>query len=382
MISTAWLTAGALLVGLLCVILATATVLQRAAQDFVQRRDARVLAPIRPLVLRLSAGADDGSALRQLTGLNRRSWRTIEPLVVTMLGKIRGEARDDLVTLLQVRGAGDQALLNLQHRSMTKRARAAEALGVLGVAEYVEPLLGRLVDPSPDVRQVAARALGSIGEPAAAPALLDVLDSDRTVPAQTVAQALLRIGVAATPTLVSALGSERETVRAVAVEVLGLLQAVTAVKAMAVTLARDPSPAVRERAATALGRLGHPAALSSLAAAAAPDQSPALRAAAASAMGDLGARAAVPELARLLTDPYDEVARNAATALSRLGAAGLAALTAATLTDPPPDGALVVIAPAAPAPGAKANAQLRGLAGAHAAAALAALPAERGRLRG
>ncbi|MDQ1651091.1 MAG: hypothetical protein QOI35_291 [Cryptosporangiaceae bacterium] len=374
MISAAWLTGTALLIGSLCVVLATVTALWRAVQDGRRRRRARLLAPVRPLVLRLAAGGDeDGDAVRTLTGLDRRTWASVEPLVVKMLGKIRGEARGELVGLLQRHGAGARARVNLSSRSMTARATAAETLGVLGEMSAAEPVRALLTDPSPDVRQVAARALGYTGDPSVADDLLDALGS---VPAQTIAQTLLNIGSTTAPTLISALNDERDSVRSVAVEVLGLFQFVGAVKPLGLMLPVEPSLQVQLRIATALGRLGHPGALGPLTAALAPRHPAALRASAAAALGQLGASRAVTPLAGLLADPAHAVASAAAAALTRLGPAGVSALADMVAADPPPGGARILIHE-----GGRHRAVPPGQAGAHAAAALDTMPKERGKVR-
>ena len=55
------------------------------------------------------------------------------------------------------------------------RRRAALAIGRVGVAAGVQPLVATLSDTDPDVREMAAFALGLIGDSAAAPALIKAL---------------------------------------------------------------------------------------------------------------------------------------------------------------------------------------------------------------
>jgi HEAT repeat protein len=57
------------------------------------------------------------------------------------------------------------------------RVEAARALGVArdAAADVVEPLVGALDDPSPGVRRAATLALGSLKDPRAAQALLEML---------------------------------------------------------------------------------------------------------------------------------------------------------------------------------------------------------------
>lgn len=369
MIRTGWLTAGGIFIASLCVVLAVVTATERVLRALAARRTARLVTPVRPLVLRVAAGADDdGAAMRSLRALDARTWAAVEPLVVTTLGKVRGDARSHLVSLLEAHGAGNRALDAAHSSRMTARARAAETLGVLREPQYLPALLRLLDDGSPDVRHVAARALGSIGDPAAAAPLLGVLDGSNGVPAQTVAQALIRLGSGTGPALIAALESRIPAIRAVATDVLGMHQVVAAVHPLIRVLTEDPDPALRERAAKALGRIGHPDALAPLLGTLAAAPSVTLRVAAATALGDTGSATVVPELIALLSQPDAEVARAAALSLTRLGETGLAALTDLTYSDPAPEGTLVVVEPGRYAAGPPS-----GLGGARAGAALAAL---------
>ncbi len=61
----------------------------------------------------------------------------------------------------------------------TKRQSTRKALVALGKAA-VKPLIALLFDPRPHVRWEAAKALGKIGDPAAAPALVEALEDDES----------------------------------------------------------------------------------------------------------------------------------------------------------------------------------------------------------
>jgi HEAT repeat protein len=185
----------------------------------------------------------------------------------------------------------------------------------------------RLADRDPEVRQVAARALGRSGDPAAAQPLLACL-AGGSVPPRVVSQALLRLGSGAEPALVAALVEEDELIRAVAVEILGLSSAVSASRVVQACLMADESLEVRIRAARSLGRVGLPTALRPLLDATASDQPAPLRAVAARALGELGHPSAVPRLRDLLMDPVHRVAANAGRSLTLLGANGITALRA------------------------------------------------------
>src|SRR5688572_28554642 len=74
------------------------------------------------------------------------------------------------------------------------RRRAALAVGRVGLAEGVEPLLPLLVDDDVEVRQMAAFALGLIGHASARAALLKALDDPEPIVQGRAAEALGLIG--------------------------------------------------------------------------------------------------------------------------------------------------------------------------------------------
>jgi len=328
-----WSIAGVLV---LCAGLVTVTAARRLWVEITTRRREAIEHPLRPLVLTLAADADeDGEALRTLAALPAVTWVAIEPLVVRMLGKVRGDARGTLTGLLESRGAAERARRDITRRGSVRRARAAETLGLLGDESAVDALRDRLTDRSADVRRVAVRALGRIGDPAVAPALIGTLAGARTVPAQSVIQAVLRLGTGAAPLLLPALHDRSDTGRAAVAEVLGLLRAVAATQPLISVLREEPVRDVRVRAAKALGAIGHPAGVDALVGVIRSAEHPALRAAAARALGELGSERAVRVLLPLLYEPEHVVADAAATSLHQLGAPGRAALASVLSTTRP-----------------------------------------------
>lgn len=325
---------GALL--LAATVLGTLIVIGRAARNAKDRRRKRTAAPSRRMLLSIAAGDDEADYVEALVALPPQTWRAVEPSAVAMLGKVRGDAHTALVAVFERRGAATHALHNLRHRDPVTRARSAEVLGNLARQEAVPELCRLLADRDSDVRVVAARALGRIGDPAAAKWLLASVAGRRPVPLPHIAQAVARLGNAAQKIVVEALDHPAEGVRAAAVEALGLSGAVSAATQIGRTIRDDPSIDVRIRAARTLGRLGIPSALPPLLAALEPYGPAALRAVSARALGELGAVAATDALAVLLGDPQYRVAHNAARALLRLGKEGHAALQAATQEGPAP----------------------------------------------
>jgi HEAT repeat protein len=295
--------------------LATARLLLRTGRG----RRARRGAPARRLLLALQAGGQD--AAEELVRLPARTWCAAEPTAIALIGNLRGDARESLLAVFERRGAAATAVRQLRSRSAVRRGMAAELLGSLRHRAAVPALAALLTDPAPEVRIVAARSLGRIGNPSAVAPLLDSLDGHR-MPQQVVAHSLIGLGQPAVNPLIDALAHDDPQARATVVEVLGLIQAHGAVAALIDVLRQDPVLEVKIRATRALGRLGTLAALGPLLDAARPDQPPVLRTVAAQALGQLGDPVASLRLTLLLSDPVYRVAHNAANALLQLGESG------------------------------------------------------------
>ncbi|GAA3161923.1 hypothetical protein GCM10010466_61150 [Planomonospora alba] len=321
-------------------VLGAVIVTGRSVRRARQRRDARLAAEVRPLLIRLTGGDEDvEEVLRRLAALDRRRWNAVRASAVGLLGKVSGQGNAALTRLFEERGVARDAVADLSRRGSVRRARAATVLGLLRHAEAVPDLTRLLADRHPEVRTAAARALGRIAEPQAAGPLLDCLAGGR-VPSDVVVQALIAIGPAARPALTKAMAHTAPEVRAIAAEVLGLIGSVGSVSALIRALTLDPSSDVRTRAARSLGRLGTPACLDALTDAVGLTYPTAVRAEAAGALGDVGAPAAVPALRALLADHHYRVAHHAARSLTRLGGPGTETLREAA------DGALGVRAAA------------------------------------
>lgn len=290
----------------------------------LRRQRALAAAPRKALLAFLADNGETGAD--GLVAIADDAWSAAEPGAVALLSKLRGEAHQALVTVFLRRGVARRAVHELQARSPVRRARAAEVLGNLELREAVPELCRLLDDRHRDVRVVAVRSLGRVGDPTAAWRLIACLDRTDAVPSLLVTHSLVQLGAEAQVTLSAALDHPRARVRAVCLDALGLLGAVGASTRMARVLGNDESLDVRVAAAVNLGKLGTRSVFGPLVEALAPDRPAPLRAAAAAALGDLGARTAIPHLERLLHDPAYRVAHEAANALRRLGPAGLRGL--------------------------------------------------------
>ena len=289
------------------------------------RRMARMEKRYAPLVIRLANEEEtDEEAMRALVELEPRQWSAARPVATRLLENLRGPARARIVDLFERRGVADQAIDDTRSRLPATKARAAEVLGLLRHRPAVPELRRLLRDRDSDVRQVATRALGRVGDPAAVLPLMETLGAERPVPKHIVAQAVLRLGSSVLPALTAAVDHTDADVREVAIETLGMVGGHEAGPAIITALRGDDVAIVRVRAAGALGRLGLPSAEGPLLAAT-RDGDPAVRAAAVQALADLGAPA-VPRIRELLGDPAYTVARASARSLLELGPSGREAL--------------------------------------------------------
>ncbi|HEY7274017.1 MAG TPA: HEAT repeat domain-containing protein [Actinoplanes sp.] len=304
---------------------AVAIVVVRVIRQVGQRKRAALAAgPRRQLLAFVADNGESGGA--ELVAIPDDAWRAAEPGALGLLGKLRGEAHLALVSVFLRRGAARAALRDLRSRSRVRRARAAQVLGDLELRQAVPELCRLLTDRYAEVRIVAVRALGRIGDPAAAWRLIASLDQAEPVPSLLATHTLVQLGPETEVTLIAALDHPQARVRAVCLDALGLLGAAGSVQRVARLLREERVLDVRVAAAVNLGRLGTRSAAEPLIDAVDPARPAVLRAAAARALGDLGAPTAVPALMRLLGDDEFRVAHEAAHALRRLGRAGLDAL--------------------------------------------------------
>jgi hypothetical protein len=152
-------------------------------------------------------------------------------------------------------------------------------------------LLAGLASENPARRAATARALGLIGDPAAAPGLLANIQDPDLLAGDNAAEALGRVGNrSVAPALMDLLNSDDVYLRARAAQALGMLKVDAAVPALSGMLLRDDSPA-RNRAAEALASIGTPDALAALAAPLADAEMTPARHAAMSGLDRAGGRA-------------------------------------------------------------------------------------------
>ncbi len=317
---------GGTLVALLLVVAVNA-----AVSVYVDVRHRRRIARVRPAVIALAAADDAVDAAALMAPLRGADVAALEDVAGEFLTKIRGAGRAALVELLDELGLAERARRRLTRPGAVGRARAAAVLGQLGDASDVPALAGRLSDRDPEVRLVAARALGELATADAVEPLLSSLHGRRALPLTTVTMWLAAIGPAAVEPLCAALHHRDPMVRMVAAELLGHYGALQAVPDLLVMVADGSQPGTRQRAARALGQIGSPKAVPELIRMLTDDPpgSPELRRALVAALADIGDPGTADVLAGTLEDSDHATARGAARALAGIGAPGIARLRAA-----------------------------------------------------
>lgn len=318
------LTISVLLLGTSMVALLGLTVAYKLVRILVEHRQKLIRDVLRKsLILFLSGDSD----LKVFDNLIRLKSDQLEQVSENLLTKIRGEARDTLIELLEKRGAIEDSIERTSHGGAVRRCRAAAFLGNTGVAKAREPLERLLNDRSREVRITAARALGRLSDPEAVPQLLDSLDRPkRSIPFATIVASLVRIGPPGTLYLLNGLNSSGGRERAAATEIVGLLCAVEAVPILVEHLTSDPVLDVQIRCARALGRIGAPKAIDPLISTLTAVNPIPLRIVSCGALAQIGGSRVLEELIQLVGDSEALVAAAAAKALSDLGVSGLESL--------------------------------------------------------
>jgi HEAT repeat protein len=325
------------LIGLSCALAVAVIATAKLRLGRAGARSSALLAPYRGALIAIACGEDQGNQARaELYAVPAPTWDLLRASVVAFLPKVRGAPADTLGELLRWHGEIERAIEALAARSATRRAHAAYLLGLIRDPSRATLLLPLLGDPDADVRLVAARALGAIGEPSAAEGILGALrrtgHGQRGLPAWVAAEALLAMGARIAPALQVGLASEDPAVRNVCAVVVGHGTFPAVTPQLRILLATDSEGDVRASAAVALGRVGGADDEAALARHTDASEKTVLRRTCATALGDLGQRESVDTLAGLLGDNDRRLASLAADSLMRIGTAGIARLQGAAAT--------------------------------------------------
>lgn len=274
-----------------------------------RRREAE--ARLRPLALALAEGEETS-----LDEIRKEDVVVLADLLGRYARWLSGRASEEIGRFFERTGNVDRASAALGHRTGWRRATAAFVLGDMGSPRAIPALVEALRDRDRDVRSAAARSLGRLGAVDAVEPLAYALVRGE-IPRAVSAQALLAIGRPALPAVTRLARADEAEVRALAVELIGLLGDAADAERIVPRL-RDGSAEVRAKAARALGRLGAEDAAAALREALA-DRVPFVRAAAAHAIGAIADRDAVPALFTTASrDPFFDAASAAARALARI----------------------------------------------------------------
>ena len=304
-----------------------ALVVLREQWVLLARRRERIRARLAPVVERLLASDDPEDAAEQLRPVVADLGWQERPVAAWILRDLTHDADDQtragVRAMLEQSGAVELTERSTRRWMPWRRALACEILGTLGAERSVPVLVERLEDHRSEVRLAAARALGAIGSPAAAPSLTSVFLERRAVPTGVAYDALRALGPHGSEAFRRGLRSPDPTLRVAScfgvAALAGAGAAAAAVESVAALLAADENTRVRTAAAKALGVIGGAAPPRARVAAAADPELRGRRDAVA-ALGRFDDPGSVQLLAATAGDPDREVALRSAEALLALRA--------------------------------------------------------------
>src|SRR5213594_2467004 len=231
---------------------------------------------------------------------DERPVRQLIPLLMDSVKAVRVDATDALAQI------GRPALATVRHEEWILRLHACEALGKIGAEEAVAPLCEVMLhDRDMAVRQDAAKALGSIGHPAAFEALEKAVTDLSVRPYAVDALGKLK-DPRAVPILIDVVAGKNRPANARRVPVCGDESGALDVEEMEVQIF----------AVGGLAEIGDDRAIQPLIRALKDTR---LRAAAASALSKMGLRIAAPLVAAMKTETDSNILSHARGILSAVG---------------------------------------------------------------
>jgi HEAT repeat protein len=236
----------------------------REKWTFYRRRRERIRGRLLPAAERLVSGDDPNGIIEdlrlQLAGLRSNDRPVAAWLLRDLTGTADEATRARIRRVVEELGAVELAERSTRRWTPWRRALACEILGAIGGEQSVPVLEARLGDRRSEVHTAAARSLGAIGSPAAAPALARIFLERRAVPTGVAYDALRGLGPAGADAFHEGLRAQDPTVRVASCFGLAALAAehgdATAADMLARVLAGDDNVRVRTAAAKALGGLG------------------------------------------------------------------------------------------------------------------------------
>ena len=292
-----------------------------------------------PIVERLVSGADAEQASDELRPVVASLSRAERPVGAWLLKDMTRDADEQTLhrvsQILDESGATELAERSTRRRTAWRRALACEILGAIGAERSVPVLVERLDDGRGEVRMAAARALGTMGSPLAAPALTSAFLERSKVPTGVAYDALRGLGRHGAAAFHEGLRSRDPTVRVASCFGIAALTGSNDGDVLTGVLEDDNNIRVRAAAVKALGVIGGttpPRVLLD----AVDDPEIRVRREAVAALGVFDDPGAVDTLAVTADDPDREIALRSAESLialrdrPRAGAAAAAALTSST----------------------------------------------------
>ena len=211
-----------------------------------------------------------------------------------------------------------QTLAMLEHEDEIFREEACFALGESGNPDFIKPLMGRLLDVEPYVRQAAIVALGKLKAKQAVEQIIHNLDDSKPGIKKAACRTLAKLGEIKSANEIRQLVKNSDnSVKEAAINALGELKDKESIMIITQNL-RDENHQIRSAACKALGEIGDKDSANSLLTLL-DDPEEAVRNSSAVALGKLKNRAAVNPLIKSLWDGSQKVRISSCTALGNIG---------------------------------------------------------------
>lgn len=261
---------------------------------------------------------DSSGAIQALTGLSWFPRRYIIGILLDLAPSVSGTSRSVLVSLGEAVGVVQSARRGVYRRKWATRLYSARVLTAFGIES--EAMTALLRDPSPEVRAQAAAWVVVTPTPEAIALLISLLGDVDGLCRFAARDALIRIGLPCTDTLISALDVSDAQITDQILEIATAMGDSRFLPA-ATQRTTELSATTRALAATVLARTGDPGAGPALVAMLG-DPSDAVVLAAAAGIGALSYWPAAAAVEPLLSSPSWELRKQAGLTLLSLGAPG------------------------------------------------------------
>ncbi len=321
-----------------CVVLLAVLVVTHVGRGIRGRRRNPRIEELRVRVIGLlssETGDEIDAIYDEIYDLQGWQWDVTVDEMFRMIPKFEGRAVSRLTALLAEEGAMDARIAQLSEGRAHARAAAARDLGNAGWVPAAVPIAELLRHHHPDVRNVAVRALGQIGDPETIDAVLDAVGEGRIHTGPAI-EALDAMGGSdeVTERILAAMHVPVPDVRCVAVAVAGSRRMARAAPALHTLVVVDEDRDVRRLAALALGRIGDDASVRSLVAATTADPSLSVALAAITALGEIATEEALDVLRSFAQSDDPAVNMAAADAIAGIPYLGLPVLRELRTTAP------------------------------------------------